>query len=450
VIVFLVSPFASHVFGALGVARRLQARGFRVEFWGGAGSRNLVRGQKFEHFELQDVWYCHERLLRAEKNCGTLRGLRARKSDTESALERFERSLDAQLARRTPDLVILDSMVVAYFPLLRKRGLKCVLLQDKPLPISDALVPPPTSSLIPWDTPWGRASVRARWMCETVGAAGRWIGSRALGALGAYTSEHLLECIERRVGSGAGNTRARRWVGYDLHFEGMDEWILGNASQDFPRRSPLPAHVRYIGPCVDFERVQMSAAHSRPRDARHLIYVSMGTTVPRWNSDLPLLRRLMEAFGGVPGVQVAIAAGNARARAVLRTSFENIHVAAYLPQIVMLQMADLAVVHCGANAFRECIATATPMLAFPRDYDQPGNAARAVHLGIGLRGSRRLDTARAIREKALRLLSDAHCSTRVRELQIAAKQSEPALLDDALRDARLSADGDQLVGLQFA
>lgn len=426
----------------MGLARRLQARGFRVEFWGEPGSRNLVRTQRFEHYELQEAWYCHERLLppgwpsllaRPAAAAAMLRSLRSRKRGTAAALTRFEQSLDRQLARSCPVLVILDSMLAAYLPLLHKRRVNCVLLQDKPLPLPDPLVPPPTSSLVPSNTWWGRADVRLRWGYEHVGALRRAIGSGLLGMLGAYTSEQLLKHIRSNAAHECSVMRPYRRVSYDLHYEGAQEWVLGTPEDDFRRLAPLPAHIRYIGPCVDLERIQARSTAVNAAETERMIYVSMGTTVPRWNSDLPLLRRIIEAFGGVRGVRLAIASGNARARAALRNDFPNVHISAYLPQLSMLERADLAITHAGANAFRECIATGTAMLAFPREFDQPGNAARVMYLGLGLRGSRRFDCPQSIREKGMRVLQDTRYTERARELKATVERLEPLLLESALR-----------------
>jgi UDP:flavonoid glycosyltransferase YjiC (YdhE family) len=41
------------------------------------------------------------------------------------------------------------------------------------------------------------------------------------------------------------------------------------------------------------------------------------------------------------------------------------------------------VTHGGLGSIKECVMHAVPMLVFPLDVDQPGNAARVVHHGLG-------------------------------------------------------------------
>ena len=440
-IVFIVSTFVSHIYGTMGLARRLQARGFRVEYWGERGCRRIVQGQGFAHHELDSVWYCYERtaltgaggLLRNPRSAvAKVLSLRARRRALGDALTSFEQSLERQLARAAPALTILDPMVIAYYPLLRARGLRCVALQDKPLPAADPLVPPPTSALVPRNTGPGRARIRARWLQERLTERVRRLGSRCLNRLGSYTTEQLVTAAQRRSGLAAEHLQARRRVAYELHFPGLEEWVLGAPEADFPRLHPLSPNIRYIGPCVDLQRRQTIVPVARAPGTRYLIYISMGTSVPHWSVDLALLRRMVAAFGGVAGLQVMVALGNMRARAELSSSFDNVHVFPFLPQLNVLGIADLAITHAGANAFRECIATNTPMLAFPRALDQEGNAARIVYHGLGLRGSRLLDSVASIRRKALHILEDERFLMRVRRLNDSLDQSEQPLLDRAL------------------
>ena len=42
--------------------------------------------------------------------------------------------------------------------------------------------------------------------------------------------------------------------------------------------------------------------------------------------------------------------------------------------------------HGGFSGIKECIFTAVPMVLFPMFYDHPGNAARVVYHGLGVRG----------------------------------------------------------------
>jgi UDP:flavonoid glycosyltransferase YjiC (YdhE family) len=64
----------------------------------------------------------------------------------------------------------------------------------------------------------------------------------------------------------------------------------------------------------------------------------------------------------------------------------RIRLVAQAPQLQLLERADVFVTHAGFSSVREALCHGVPMLMFPCRLDQPGNAARAVSLGLGLRG----------------------------------------------------------------
>jgi zeaxanthin glucosyltransferase len=440
VIVFLVSLFPSHVFSTTGLARNLRDLGFEVEYWGAASVRRTVLAQGFPHFELHSVCSSYERTLPAGWHgwihepgacAATLLRLRGRFDSLPDKLNQFESSLDLQLARRAPALVLLDPFAAAYYPFLRAREVRCVLLQDKPLPAADPLVPPPTSWRVPTGTRLSKAATRLQWTWERWRIAGRSAASGYLTSCGIYTQERLADAVLMRAREVP--LRLRRRVKYDLSFDDLEEWIVGTPETDLPRLYPLPKHVRYIGNHVDLHRVQAQIslpAHS----GRRVVYVSMGAMVAHWSLDLRLWEKVLAALNSFPDLAVYASTGNMRTRSALKATHRGAHIAAFLPQIKLLEIADLAITHAGANSFRECIATSTPMLAFPREYDQHGNSARILHHGIGLRGSRWRDTVSSIRRKIRTALEEPQYTTRVRELSRRAAQRESSMLRDALNN----------------
>ena len=439
-IVFLVSSFTGHVYGSMGVGRRLQELGFEIEYWADRRVGARIREQGFVHRPIESVWYCFERTspggwlasLRLPKRyLAALRASRARRRYVPSALSLFERSIDTHLRARSPALVVIDPLLSHYYPLLGCRGIRCVVLSTKPLAVEDPLVPPPNSGLLPPRTAVGRARVAARWMQERLKILVQRAGN-PLGMLGGYTTACLIDAVRERAGMQS--LRVRRRVDYDLHFENLVEWGLWAPELDFPRLLPLPADVHYIGPCVDLRRVEPPSPVERKPSTRHLIYVSMGATVPRWNHDLHFLRQVLVAFDGLAGVQLVVTTGTVRLRDALGVTASNISVFDFLPQLAVLRMADLAITHAGSNTFRECIATGTPMLAFAREYDQPGNAARIQFHGLGLQASRRAFDAGEIRRLAFSILENDAFKKRVLQMGSILAKSEMSLLSAAVRD----------------
>ena len=440
--VFFVSSFTSHVYSTLGLARRLHEMGYRVEYWGDSSIHRMVTVQGFPLHECSPTWYCHERILQGGWRAG-MRDIRSTLVQLRTARERqrllpysitdLEMALCKQLSRCTPELMLIDPMLAAYVPLLQARGLRCVLLQDKPWPGPDPLVPPPTSHFLPRDTFIARSCMSVLWMWERVLLRLRRLVNTALGCLGFYTCQQLLPAVLEHVKKQGIVTKATRRVAYDLYLEGLEEWVLGAAETDLPRSRRLPDSVHYVGLWPDLQRKQARVRLPPVSGDSRVIYVSMGISMPDWRDDLALIHRVIEALQTIPCARVIVSAGNVKAFTALRALSKQVHIAPFLPQVTCLEQADLAVTHGGANTYRECIATNTPMLVFPRDYDQHGNAARVVRLGLGLMGSRRWDSPASIRRKAVQILEEKAFTQRVRSLNETLRRSDPDRLDCAIR-----------------
>lgn len=67
----------------------------------------------------------------------------------------------------------------------------------------------------------------------------------------------------------------------------------------------------------------------------------------------------------------------------------NIFLFKQVPQLHLLSYCDLMITHGGMNSITECILKEIPMLVYPlnKSWDQPGNAARVVFHGLGLKGN---------------------------------------------------------------
>lgn len=84
---------------------------------------------------------------------------------------------------------------------------------------------------------------------------------------------------------------------------------------------------------------------------------------------------------------------------------ENILVFKQVPQIHLLKYCDLMITHGGMNSIAECIHQQVPMLVYPlnQKWDQPGNGARVVFQGLGLRGNISTCTADSIKKQIDRI-----------------------------------------------
>ena len=148
------------------------------------------------------------------------------------------------------------------------------------------------------------------------------------------------------------------------------------------------------------------------------------------------LSRVASAFRDLPDIRVVISTGEERLSQALQPVPPNVEVHNFLPQLKVLEIADLAITMGGAGTLRECIAKQIPLLVYANNHDQMGNSARVVYHGIGLRGSRRSDSENTIRKKALQILENRSAYTcNLRLMKKRVDHFESDLLSNALERA---------------
>jgi UDP:flavonoid glycosyltransferase YjiC (YdhE family) len=440
------STMASHIYSSIGVARRLQRRGFEVEYWGIArnGSDRLIDSQGFRFHPLDGLWSRYEEEIRLPTDLNVFnvwfrgRALlslaiarRAQARRLCHVLDQLEASLNRRIAQARPAFAIIDPFLLAYYPLLKQRGITTVVLSTKPLPVKDPAVPPYDSSLMPRESVISRMCIAGAWQLRQLQDI-RYRTVRVAARLaGLHTYHSILKETARRTGFPLRREIVRRWLQPDLHFRSVQEWALWTPETDLPRERRLPANIRYIGPSVDLERRQRELPLAC-EPGRRLIYVAVGTARFRWKDNVPFLRKVITAFSEVAGVLVVISTGDERATKILGTPPAHIRLFDFLPQLEVLKIASLVITHAGAGTYRESIERCVPLLAYPRNHDQCGNAARIEYHGIGLRGRRKTDTPEVIRSKALRILDDPRFRERLAALRATVSRREEALLSDAL------------------
>jgi MGT family glycosyltransferase len=146
--------------------------------------------------------------------------------------------------------------------------------------------------------------------------------------------------------------------------------------------------VHYAEASVDLERKSERAFPWDLLDPkRKLLYVSLGSQTYRSDRDriTAFLRATGEAFVGREDWQVVIATGGLL-RAEELAAPSGILVFGWAPQLDLLRQARVAVTHGGLGTVKECIFFGVPMVVFPLSHDQPDNARRVVHHGLGTRG----------------------------------------------------------------
>lgn len=135
-------------------------------------------------------------------------------------------------------------------------------------------------------------------------------------------------------------------------------------------------HYKFLGPSI-YER--KNETFDFIKKDRPIIYISLGTVL---KGKVSFFQNCIEAFRN-ENVDVIISVGRKFSIKKLKNISENIHIYSFVPQLKVLEMADVFVTHGGMNSVSEALVYGTPMVVIPFVSDQPVNAECVERLGVG-------------------------------------------------------------------
>jgi len=372
-IAFVLDHEEGHLLPTFKLARQLRERGHAVTYLGLADSGPLVRRQGFELVPILSQLFPEgsaSRLRREEP----LDELDELDEDVEwygrylGALADGE-GLDGPVAEVGPDLFILNSLLQLNALVLHLRfALPVVFL-----------------------TPYLRTATREQ-------SAARLEDTFLRLRSGAV---QLFDLVRRKAPS----ARSLRDVaGYLLR---MPELIQCPRDFDLPGegREEEP-EVHYIEAAVDLTRRESQGfPWERIDPGKKLLYASLGSQslLAGREAAVSFLRAVAQGAASRPEWQLVLGTGGLAEAADLPLPSDAVALP-WVPQIPLLERAALMVTHGGLGTIKECIFHDVPMVVFPFGRDQPDNARRVVHHGLGLAGDLTGDLAGASPEKVFALV----------------------------------------------
>ena len=159
-----------------------------------------------------------------------------------------------------------------------------------------------------------------------------------------------------------------------------------------------------------------------------LIYVSLGTLLNTSRAGRRFFKLCIETFAN-QNVTLILSIGQGQNIAQYGSLPDNIHIYDRVPQLEVLQRADLFITHGGMNSVNEAIYFGVPMIVLPIGNDQPTVAKQVQACGLG-------------RELAIRSIDSAHLQEAVEDVL-----SNPSYAEQARYYADLSvqAGGNQAI-----
>lgn len=363
-VAFLLEHEEGHLLPTFQLARRLAARGHQVSYIGLADAAELVERQGYPFSTIMENVFPKGSTRTLRDQIATAdaaeTGRQVGYSDS-SVTDRFVGSLvrgedlAAAIRARQPDVLLVSSLFPLNALVMSYRfGIPVVLL-----------------------TPWLRPFPKK----DYTGFIEHWL----LQLRGAGTE--LFRLIQ------TADPKARSFQDIAARFISMRELILCPAELDLPRPDwgPEP-EVFYVEPSIDLSRGRednfpWERLLPDALSGRRLLYASLGSQSQEAGRDklLAFHAAVAEAAAQLPDWQLVLSTGAIEPREIPGLP-ESAIAARWVPQIPVLEKAGLMITHCGLGTVKECIFHGVPMLGFPMDKDQPDNALRIVHHGLGVSG----------------------------------------------------------------
>lgn len=133
---------------------------------------------------------------------------------------------------------------------------------------------------------------------------------------------------------------------------------------------------KFLGPSI-YERKSDGLDFVKGKNP--VIYISLGTVL---KGAVSFFQDCIEAFRN-ENVDVIISVGKKFKINKLKNIPTNIHIYQSVPQLEVLNIADVFVTHGGMNSVSEALVYGTPMVVIPFVSDQPVNARCVERLGVG-------------------------------------------------------------------
>ena len=423
-VLIVTAGLSGLLYSSIELARRLAAAGHRITYAGPSSASQLAEHHGLGFFTLEPSRY--KQFLEEDVASGRLHRLlhlHRRRVEARGSLA-LGGFVDA-LASLEPDLILIDGEMHEHIIAASARSIPMALLNTFSSIWRQPGLPPPHCLVRP-GVGWrgSPVAIRASWLAllwrkkrRAIGQAIRRVGCDRLS---------LLRHLARETGFDFDReTDDSQWL-IPLTYRNLPVLSLHALEFEFPHRPP--ERVQYTGPMMLVDRVdhpisralqiELEAILQRHQETdrrSRLIYAGFGSA---FTTEVGFLRRLMHVVVERPGWELLISLGDQLKPEDLGTLPKGVHAYSWIPQVRVLQHADVAVIHGGINTLDECILNEVPMLIYcGKETDMAGNTARAVHHGVAIAGDRDRDSTATIRLHLDSLLDTPGYADNVRQLR---------------------------------
>ena len=199
----------------------------------------------------------------------------------------------------------------------------------------------------------------------------------------------------------------------DVFFKNVEPLTIAFLPRSFqPGGEEIDERVVFVGPSIntrpdptDFPLAQL--------EGKQVLYISLGTA---FNNQIEFYKTCIAAFKDMP-LQVVLAYGKRINPADLDPIPANFLARPHVPQLDVLQYANVFISHGGMNSTMESLYHGVPLIEFPQMVEQMMTASRIEELGLGIILNRKELSPETLRATVERVMNDATIHTRVRDMQ---------------------------------
>lgn len=392
------------------LARTLRARGHRVVYSAIPDMEAHILAQGFETLS----WYPDlfpAGFAEARDAQGLIGRRRSITRRFQALTQRIETRAGAagEIERSRPSLILAD-VNEPHLALLSRQLNLPLLIVNTSLPQTKAPGIAPLRAALAFDRGlYGQVRAELSWARFL---AARRAGAKVAGLVGMCPPYELA----RRMAPHFGVSRAELDANtvYMPQLKSAAEIVLCPECFDFPRP---PSAGRHYVESIDLERKGQTYDFGTIPESKPLVYCALGGQLYRPRATPEFFRRLLRVFEQKPEWHLILSLGRHLRPENLGAAPPNVSVLQSAPQLAVLQRARLMITHGGLGSVKECILFGVPMLVIPLAIDQPGNAARVVHHGLGLVGDVERSSSAGLLELIARVLNEPSFRARTARMQ---------------------------------
>jgi UDP:flavonoid glycosyltransferase YjiC (YdhE family) len=207
---------------------------------------------------------------------------------------------------------------------------------------------------------------------------------------------------------------------------------------DYPEVVRRSRNRRFLGPGVDLQRKEEPFDWDKIDHTVRLVYCSLGSQSQNCVGAQRFFQVMIDAMSGLPNLQMILASGTHFNKDDFRGIPPNVLMLNYAPQLQILERADVVITHGGLNTIREALVFGVPLIVFPSFGEQPMNAGRVVHHGLGVWGNLQSVTVEQARSFIERVVETESFRERAAFFRERCEQLDGAGLDVKMVEALLA------------